>query len=286
MRFDFIREHRRQFPLLLMCQLLHVSRSGFYAWCKRPASRRQTRREELATRARAVHQHSHGTYGSPRVHAALVAGGVAVCRNTVAKVMAQQGIRSKLRRRSRRCTTDSAHSHPVPDNRLDRDFTANAPDRKWCSDITYVPTSAGWLYLAVVIDLFSRRVVGWSMAPHLRAQLNTDALTMALRQRRPAPGLLHHSDRGAQYACWEYQSLLSEHGIVCSMSRRGDCYDNAVAESFFKTLKAELTDEQTYTNHQQASASIFQYIECWYNRQRLHSTLGYNSPASYEAGAN
>ena len=283
MRFAFVREHRRQFPLLLMCRLLAVSRSGYYAWSKRPISGRHQRREELAVRARAVHEHSAGTYGSPRVHAALVAAGVSVCRNTVAKVMARQGIRSKLRRRSRRCTTDSRHSHPTVQNRLNRDFTAAAPDRKWCSDITYVPTAAGWLYLAVVIDLFSRRIVGWSMASHLRVQLNADALTMALRDRRPMPGLLHHSDRGAQYAADAYQQLLTGHGIQSSMSRPGDCYDNAVAESFFKTLKAELTDDQTYDSHEQAKASIFQYIQCWYNRQRLHSTLGYLSPDSFEA---
>ena len=286
MRFAFIKDHREEHPVGLMCQILRVSRAGFYAWLGRPASERQRRREDLAVRARAVHEHSRRTYGSPRVHAALVASGARACRNTVAKVMREQGIRSKLRRRFVARTTDSSHPHAVAENLLGRDFAAAAPDRKWACDITYVPTGQGWLYLAVVIDLCSRRVVGRSMAEHLRAELCTDALRAALRDRRPAAGLLHHSDRGVQYACGDYRALLSGHGIACSMSRRGDCYDNAVVESFFKTLKAELVHDETYENHEQARLSIFQYIECWYNRRRLHSSLGYKTPEAFEAETN
>jgi putative transposase len=284
-----MREHREQYPLSVMCAALEVTRAGYYAWARRrqsPPGERAARRAELAERVRSVHRESRCTYGSPRVYHQLKAKGVAVCENTVAKVMKEQGIRSIVRRRFRVRTTDSAHEHPVAPNVLDRDFSADAPDRKWAVDITYVATDQGWLYLAVVLDLCSRRVVGWAMADHLRARLCLDALGMALNRRRPREGLVHHSDRGVQYACGDYRDLLRSQGIECSMSRRGDCYDNAVVESFFKSLKAELVYHEHYQTREQARRSIFEYVEVFYNRKRLHSSLGYLSPEQFEAAMN
>ena len=281
-----MRDHRRRYPVGLTCRLLGVSRAGFYAWLKRPVPAGRRRRGELSARVRAAHADSRGTYGSPRVHAALRAEGVKVCENTVARLMREEGVRSKVARRFRASTTDSSHPHPVAPNVLGRDFSADAPDRKWACDVTYVATGEGWLYLAVVLDLCSRKVVGWSMAGHLRAGLCLDALGMALARRSPGPGLVHHSDRGVQYACGEYRRLLEGSGIAPSMSRRGDCYDNAAVESFFKTLKAELVHDERYATHEEARVSIFEYIECWYNRRRLHSALGYRSPEAFEAELN
>jgi transposase InsO family protein len=280
---------RTLYPLAVMCRVLDVTRGGYYAWERRreqPPGERERRRAELAREIRAVHHDSRRTYGSPRVCHQLKARGVDVCENTVAKVMRQEGIRSVVRRRFKARTTDSCHRHPVAPNVLGRDFAAQAPDRKWAADITYVPTAEGWLYLAVVLDLCSRRVVGWAMADHLRAELCLDALDMALKRRRPGAGLVHHSDRGVQYACGDYRDLLRSQGIECSMSRRGDCYDNAAAESFFKTLKVELVYQQRYATREQARRSIFEYIEVFYNRQRLHSSLGYESPERFEAAMN
>ena len=280
---------RDDYPLSVMCGALDVTRAGYYAWAKRresPPGPREARREELAGRIREAHEDSRRTYGSPRVCRQLRAEGVACCENTVAKLMKQRGIRSKVRRRFKVRTTDSAHGHPVAPNLLDRDFSADAPDRKWAADVTYVATGEGWLYLAVVLDLCSRRVVGWAMADHLRAELCADALDMALSRRRPGPGLLHHSDRGVQYACGQYRDLLRSQGIECSMSRTGDCYDNAAVESFFKTLKAELVYHEHYATREQARRSVFEYVEVFYNRKRLHSSLGYQSPERFEAAMN
>jgi putative transposase len=286
-----VREHRGRFPVGVTCRLLGVSRAGYYAWVGRQGRAepgpRQKRREELAGQVRAVHEASRRTYGSPRVYQELKAKEVACCENTVARVMRDAGIRSVVRRRFRARTTDSAHAHPLAPNVLARDFAAAAPDRKWAADITYIPTGEGWLYLGVVIDLCSRKVVGWSMGESLRAELCTEALAMALKGRRPAAGLVHHSDRGVQYACGLYRELLAAHGITCSMSGRGDCYDNAVAESFIKTLKVELVYQQPggrYATRAEARRSIFEFIEVFYNRRRLHSSLGYVSPEQYEAG--
>ena len=289
MRFAFVKEHRCRWPVAVQCDVLEVSRGGFYDWLRRPAGgKRATRRAELAGQIRAVHADSDGIYGSPRVARELKARGMSVCENTVARVMKEHQIRSKVVRRFRVRTTDSAHTHPVAQNLLKRDFGAAKPNAKWAADITYVPTDQGWLYFAAVIDLCSRRVVGWAMADHMRASLCTDALGMALERCKPTPddGLVHHSDRGSQYACGEYRALLEEHGITCSMSGRGDCYDNAVAESFFKTLKVERVYHEHYRTREQAMASIFQYVECWYNRKRLHSALGYKSPEAFEEGLN
>lgn len=287
MKFAFIEEHlSADFPLAAACDALGVSRSGYYARRARPASARDARRAELAAKVRAVHEGSRGVYGSPRVSRALAAAGEAACENTVAKVMREQGIRAKGKRKFVPRTTDSGHGRPVADNVLGRQFTAGLPDRKWAADITYVATGEGWLYLAGVIDLCTRKIVGWSMADHMRADLVSDALGMALARRRPAAGLLHHSDRGSQYASEDYQHLLQSHGIECSMSGRGDCWDNAVMESFWATLKTELVHHERYATRDQARASIFEYLEVFYNRQRLHSALGYLSPEQFEAGLN
>jgi len=285
-KYAFVRDHRRRWPIEVMCRVLRVSRSGFYAWRKRRPSARQKRQEQLLAKIRVVHQENRELYGSPRVHRALLIEGQSVSRNTVAKLMRQAKIRAKIRRKFFPRTTDSAHQKPVADNRLDRDFTAEAPDQKWLADITYIPTDEGWLYLSAVLDCFSRKIVGWSMANHMEADLASDALKMALLQRCPGgQNLVHHSDRGVQYASEDYQHLLSQHGIECSMSGRGDCYDNAMMESFWATLKCELVHQQKYATHDAARQSIFEYVEVFYNRRRLHSALGYVSPESFEAAA-
>jgi transposase InsO family protein len=286
-KFRFIEEHlAEQYPLEVVCQVLEVSRSGYYAWRDRPRSARAKRRAELAGKVKAVHQANRGIYGSPRVCAALRAGGEGVCENTVAKVMRDHGIRAKAKKKYVPRTTDSAHERPVAPNVLGRDFDADLPDRKWAADITYVPTAQGWLYLAGVIDLCSRKVVGWSMADHMRTDLVGDALAMAIARRAPAEGLLHHSDRGVQYASDDYQHLLRSHGIACSMSGKGDCWDNAAMESFWGTLKTELVNHERYETREEARASIFEYVEVFYNRHRLHSSLGYLSPEQFERSLN
>jgi putative transposase len=285
-RFAFVKAHRRRWPVQALCRVLRVTRAGFYAWLQRKPSARQVRQRELLAKIRVAHAEHRQLYGSPRVHRVLRIDGEVVCRNTVAKLMRQANIRARTRRRYVPRTTDSTHARPVADNLLARDFGAAAADRKWVADITYVPTDQGWLYLAAVLDCYSRKVVGWAMAEHLQVDLVTDALTMALRQRRPnGRELLHHSDRGVQYASDDYQRLLSRHGITCSMSRRGDCYDNAMMESFWATLKIELVYPHKYATREQAKQSIFEYVEVFYNRKRLHSSLGYVSPESFEAAA-
>ena len=267
-----------------MCQILDVSRSGFYAWLDRPPSIRQQRRQELVAKIRQAHQDSRQTYGSPRICRQLHGQQVRCCRNTVAKLMKNNGIQAKTRRRFVVQTTDSNHDLPIAPNRLNRQFGQRRPNRVWVSDITYVPTDEGWLYLAAVMDLYSRKVVGWSMDKHLESSLVIAAMEMALAERGVRPGLLVHSDRGVQYACDAFQGLLSRHRLIGSMSRKGNCYDNAVQESFFGTLKTELIYHEHYATRQQARASIFEYIEVFYNRRRLHSSLGYKSPEAFEAG--
>lgn len=282
MKFAFIRDQQGNFPVEVLCQLLKVSRSGFYAWARRPPSPAAQRRDTLVEQIRVVHGGSHATYGSPRVYRALKAQGVACCENTVARLMRAQGVRSRAIRRFVVKTTDSRHEHAVAPNLLNRDFYPDRPDAVWTADITYVPTTEGWLYLAVVLDLFSRRVVGWATADHLRCELACDALRMALEHRRPKGELLHHSDRGVQYASKAYQELLTQAGIEPSMSRTGNCWDNAVTESFFSTTKREWIHHVSYATREEVRRSLFEYIEVFYNRQRLHSTLGYRSPAEYE----
>jgi len=286
-RFRFIRESLAgEFPVGVACAVLGVSRSGYYAWRDRPASARAARRDALAAKAAAAHAAGRGAYGSPRVHAALVAGGERVSVNTVARVMRDRGIRAETTRAFVPRTTDSARARPVAANVLARDFAAAAPDRKWAADVTYVPTGEGWLYVAGVLDLCTRRLVGWSMADHMGTSLVADALRMAVARRAPGPGLLHHSDRGCQYASDDYQALLAGHGVACSMSGKGDCWDNAPMESFWATLKTELVNRERYATRAQARASIFEYVEVFYNRERLHSSLGYKSPEQFEAALN
>lgn len=286
MRFAFVQDHLTEFDVTCMCEVLGVSRSGFYAWRSRPAGIKTLAREALVRQIRQVHVRSRGTYGSPRVHAELAERGVAACVNTVAKYMRQAGIGSKVTRRFRVRTTDSGHGLAVAPNRLDRCFRAKAPDRTWCTDITYVPTAEGFLYVAAVIDVCSRRIVGWAMDDHLRAELCVAALSMAIARRGPDKGLLHHSDRGVQYACAAYRRVLEANGIEASMSGRGDCYDNALMESFWGTLKRELTHHERYATRADAKRSIFEYIEVFYNRQRRHSAIGYVSPEQFEASLN
>jgi transposase InsO family protein len=267
----------------MMCQVLKVSRTGYYDWLDRPASSTALRHEALGGQIKEAHQRSHGLYGSPRVHQELLAQGVKVSLNTVAKVMNKRGIRSKMHRKFKPRTTDSQHGMPVAKNLLARQFNPLSLNLSWCSDITYIFTDQGTLYLAVVLDLCSRRIVGWAMAEHQKSELAQDALKMALRQRCVEAGLLCHSDQGAQYAADDYQMLLAAHGLICSMSAVGECYDNAVMESFFGTLKTEEVFHKRYRTHSQARLELFEYMEVFYNRQRRHSSLGYMSPETFEA---
>jgi transposase InsO family protein len=281
MTFRFIREHRRQWPVRLLCETLEVSTAGYYAWQRRPSSPRRQRRDALAVEIRAIHGEVKARYGSPRIHAELAARGRPCSVNTVAKLMRMHGIRAKTARKYR-CTTDSDHDLPVADNLLDRQFCPDAINQAWVADITYIPTREGWLYLAAVEDLYSRRVVGWSMADSPESRLVVDALELSLQRRLTAAGLLAHSDRGSQYASEHYQRLLAKHGITCSMSRRGDCWDNAPMESFFASLKKELVHDADFATRAQARAAIVEYIEVFYNNQRRHSALGYVAPAQFE----
>lgn len=265
-----------------MCRVLEVSRSGFYAAQRRTESERRRVDQRLRLQIRLIHQQSKRRYGSPRVHAELRASGERSSRKRIERLMREDGLVARPRRRYR-VTTESAHAHPIAANLLRRDFRVRAPDRVWVSDLTYVPTRQGWLYLAVVLDLGTRSVAGWAMGSTLQAQLAIDALSMALQRRHPAPGLIHHSDRGVQYACGAYQEILEAEKITCSMSRSGDCWDNAVAESFFATLEWELLEREDWHTHAEARRALFEYLEVWYNRKRRHSSLGYRSPAEYEA---
>jgi transposase InsO family protein len=285
-KFAWIKEHLKEFELTVMCHILQVSRSGFYAARKRPAGAKASRKCKLTEQIRCVHLESRSIYGSPRVAAELARQGTNVSVNTVARYMKAANIRSKIKRRFRVSTTDSSHGFPTAPNLLERKFEADGPNQKWCCDITYVPTAQGVLYLAAVIDCFSRRIVGWAMADHMRAVLCMDALRMALGKRGACRGLVHHSDRGVQYACREYRELLESQGMVCSMSGRGDCYDNALMESFWGTLKTELVYHELYPTREEARQSIFEFIEVFYNRRRGHSAIGYVSPECFEASLN
>src|SRR5262249_53794233 len=279
--FPFIEALKDVWPVTLMCETLDVSTSGFYAWRDRPVSPAQLRRAAILVEARAIHAEVKQRYGSPRSHAELQDRGVPCCVNTVAKLMHDNDIRAKTARKFKD-TTDSKDGLPVADNLLDRQFDPEAANQRWVADITYVWTDEGWLYLAAVEDLCSRAVVGWSMAQTMTSRLVVDALAMAVQRRLPGEGLLAHSDRGSQYASDHYQRLLAKDGITCSMSRRADCWDNAPMESFFASLKKELVHHEHYQTRAQARASIFEYIEAFYNPTRRHSSLGYLSPLDYE----
>lgn len=282
MMCQFILEHERVFPVSRMCAVLGVSRSGYYAWKGRVPGPREKANATLATEIKAVYTESRGTYGSPRVHAALVTRGVPCGRHRVARLMRAQGLAGRRRRRRRPLTTRQQAGNPIAPNVLNRDFSAARPDEKWVADITYLDTDEGWLYLAVILDLYSRRVIGWSMANHMQTSLIEAALEMAVASRHPVDGLIHHSDRGSQYTSAAYQDRLNALRVVTpSMSGIGNCYDNAVAESFFGTLKSECASRR-FVSHREARCAVFEFIEIWYNRQRLHSSLGYLSPEAFE----
>jgi len=282
MTYRFIEAHQDQWPVRLLCETLEVSPAGYYAWRQRPRSAQEQRHDTLLVEIRAIHAEVQARYGSPRIHKELVARGHACCVNTVAKLMRDNDIRAKTARKFRVRTTDSNHDLPVADNLLERQFNPAQANEVWVADITYIPTREGWLYLAAVEDLYSRRVVGWAMAEHRESRLVVDALELAVQRRLPGEGLLSHSDRGSQYASEHYQLLLARHGITCSMSRRADCWDNAPMESFFASLKKELVHDADFVTRSEARAAIFEYIEVFYNNQRRHSSLGYVSPAVYE----
>lgn len=267
-----------------MCRMLGVSSSGYYEWLKRPESPRAREDRGLTAHIRAAHVRSRGTYGRRRVHAQLRREGVGCSCNRVGRLMRQEGI-SGRRKRSVRVTTHSKHRFPVAPNHLGRDFSAKGPDQVWVSDITYLRTREGWEYLATVMDLYSRRIVGWAMQPTLERSLTLSALEMAISQRQPAAGVIHHSDRGSQYACGDYQAALRRHGMIPSMSRKGDVWDNAPKESFYASLKSELVHTWARPTRDQARRQVFDYIEVFYNRQRLHSSLGYQPPVAFEMQA-
>jgi len=283
-RYACIARHEGEHDVRLMCAVLEVSPSGYYASRKRSPCARAIADERLLLNVRMAHEKSGGTYGAPRVQRELKGEGIHVGTKRVARVMRADGLRGRAPRRRRVATTDSTHTHPIAPNLLARRFDVNgmALNQVWVSDITYVPTQQGWVYLATVLDLASRRVIGWAMRDTLDTELTISALEMAIAMRRPTPGLLHHSDRGSQYACADYRAVLEAHGMTASMSRKGNCWDNAVAESFFATLELELILNHRWATRDEARRAIFRYIETWYNRERRHSTLDYVSPAAYE----
>jgi len=275
-----MKANQATFHVATMARVLGVSSSGFYAWLKRPRSERSRSDDELLEQVREIHERSSGTYGAPRIHAQLRESGVAVGRKRVARLMREAGLAGVGRRKTPHTTQRDPEATPAPDL-VNREFEADAPDRLWVVDITFVPTGTGFLYLAIVLDVFSRRIVGWSMASHLRTELVLDALDMALSQRR-GRGVIHHSDQGSQYTSLAFGKRCRKAGVKTSMGTAGDCYDNAMAESFFASLECELIDRTTFRNHGEARRELFQYIEGWYNRRRRHSAIGYRSPVNFE----
>jgi len=284
MRYRFIGAEKTNYPITILCRVMRVSPSGYYAFMHRGPSARALANQQLLAEIKEIHVASRGTYGSPRMYRELIARGHAASPGRVERLMRTNGISARRKRRFK-VTTDSKHNMAVAENTLDREFTVDAADHKWAGDITYIWTREGWLYLAVILDLFSRRVVGWAMDRHMDRRLVLSALDMALMVRDPSENLLHHSDRGSQYASEDYRKRLSAAGITCSMSRKGNCWDNAVVESFFGTLKQELVYRCDFETRAEAKAAIFEYIEVFYNRWRRHSYLGYISPAEFEAAA-
>lgn len=281
MRFGFIHAEKVNHTVSGLCRNMEVTRQGYYAWVRRRTSKRSTANAELAAEVSRLHAASWGTYGSPRIHRALVASGRAVGKRRVERTMRELGICGKRRSRYR-VTTSRDPSKRASRNVLDRDFSASRPDEKWVTDITYIRTHQGWSYLAAIIDLYSRRVVGWSVGESMAVDLPLRALSMAQKHREPGAGLLHHSDRGTQYTSASYRRRLAQAGMTPSMSRKGNCWDNAVAESFFATLKVELIRDRTFRNQAELRAALFEYIEIFYNRQRMHSSNGYVSPEKAE----
>ena len=281
MRFQFIEDHREEFPVKLMCKVLEVSTSGYYAWRGRPPSKREMANRELTKEIRVAFEESGETYGSPRIYQVMRKRGLMCSKNRVARLMASEGLQAKQTRRFR-ATTRRNKAHRAAPNLLKRDFTADRPDQKWLADITYISTLEGWLYLAAILDLFSRKIVGWAMSDRITTDLTLAALRMAVRQRRPGPGLVHHSDQGSQYTDSRYQDVLKANGIQPSMNGVGSWYDNAPMESFFGTLKAEHVHHCVYRTRDEARPDVFYYIEGFYNLRRLHSSLAYVSPMAHE----
>jgi putative transposase len=281
MRFQFIEKHRDELPVKLMCKVLEVSTSGYYAWRGRPPSKREMANRALTAKIQEEFKKSGETYGSPRIYQVMRKLGLMCSQNRVARLMSAADLKAKQTRRYRSTTKRNKADRAAP-NILQRDFSAEAPNKKWVADITYIATQEGWLYLATILDLFSRRVVGWAMSPRMTSALTLSALDMATRRCRPGRGLIHHSDQGSQYTDNKYQAVLAAHGIVASMNGVGTWYDNAPMESFFATLKSELVHHRAYRSRAEASPDVFYYIEAWYNRRRLHSALGYESPEVYE----
>jgi putative transposase len=281
MRFQFIEKHRDELPVKLMCKVLEVSTSGYYAWRGRPPSKREMANRALTAKIQEEFKKSGETYGSPRIYQVMRKLGLMCSQNRVARLMSAADLKAKQTRRYRSTTKRNKADRAAP-NILQRDFSAEAPNKKWVADITYIATQEGWLYLATILDLFSRRVVGWAMSPRMTNDLTLSALDMATRRCRPGRGLIHHSDQGSQYTDSKYQAVLAAHGIVASMNGVGTWYDNAPMESFFATLKNELVHHRAYRSRAEASPDVFYYIEAWYNRRRLHSALGYESPEVYE----
>lgn len=280
MKYQCMEDNRKQFPLWLMARLFGVSKSGYHKWARR-LGKRETEELRLLRLIEDIHGSSRQTYGSPRILAQLRGLGEKVSKRRVERLMRENGIRAKTKRKFK-VTTDSKHSLPVAENVLERDFSPKAVNQAWVGDITYVWTKEGWLFLAVLIDLYSRQVVGWSMSERMTKQLVVDALKMAIAKRRPPKGLIHHTDRGSQYASHQYRKILRQHDIICSMSRKGNCWDNACAESFFRSLKTELIYHEIFETREEARRKIFEWLEVYYNRQRLHSTLGYRTPVDFE----
>ena len=286
MKYAWIREHRDSFPVALLCEVLEVSTSGYYDWLDRPPSLRAERHEQIQAEVQQIHAASHGIYGSLKIAQRLAQRDdlEQACRNTVAQAMRELGLKSRVSRAFTPTTTQSDPTQQPAPNELAQDFTATAPNRKWVTDITYLATAQGWVYLAVVLDLFSRKVVGWAMSTSLATELVSAALRQAVETRRPeGRRLLHHSDRGCQYTSDAYQQTLRTLGIQCSMSRTGCCYDNAVMERFFWSLKHEWTNHENFHSLEDARLSVFRYIETFYNPERLHQTLDYLSPNQFEA---
>ena len=281
MKYAWIKKHRKQFPVAVMCMSLKVSTSGYYDSVKRNPCPQLIRRSSIAQAAAVSYFESKRIYGHRKVHEDLVAEGVVCCKETVRRIMRDIGLFSRIKRKFV-VTTNSDHALTVAKNIINRNFAADAPDQKWAADITYIPTKMGWLYLAVVMDLFSRRIVGWSMSDTIDSELVQSAMTMALDSRRPDAGLIHHSDRGVQYASGDFQELLEDNKAVCSMSRKGNCWDNACVESFFGSLKNEWVKGKIYETFDDTKKDIFNYIEMFYNRKRRHASLGYVSPVVYE----
>lgn len=281
MKYQFIHEYRHIYPIIRMCNILEVSENGYYNWLKRGKSQRKQDDEQLASRIEDAYHENRGVYGSPRIHAELKEQGIHCGKKRIARLMRERNISARKKRRQAK-KTDSNHSSPIAPNLLERDFTADAPNKKWMTDMTFIATGEGWLYLAGVIDAYSRMLIGWAMGSEHDSELVKQALQMALAMRRPGAGLVHHSDRGSEYASKSYQEMLHQYNIQISMSRKGDCYDNAVIESFWGTLKGECFSLEIFQTRKEAKIAIFEYIEVFYNRKRKHSSLGYLSPVDYE----